>query len=333
MDKLIKYLSNKLARMEVDRVKTEPNIRNPNQFRRNFNPQFQQRPPRNNDQQIQAPLKDENMLEGDEDQENENIEEMNLDGEDEVNPHVTQEEYEQSLSFGQFFNEENVNNVDTPSPQYRLFSDAIQVELHNKYDLRPRPKNNKVVDSSQPKKILIKDKSKEATAAKQQSDQPTTKVTKIEPKEPEKSVSSFNLEHELCKIKIPVPLVELAKSPLYKKKISKIINFSDSEIHVDTINLHDEHPTIMFGPNIEDTSDSIAPFYISLTVHDHLLHNCMLDSGASHNLMPKIIMEKLGLQITRLYQDIYSFDSRKVKCIGMIKDLVVNLAQILQKVS
>jgi hypothetical protein len=52
MAKLIKELSNKLSRMEVDGVKLEPNIRNPNQFRRNFNPQFQQRPPRNNDQQI-----------------------------------------------------------------------------------------------------------------------------------------------------------------------------------------------------------------------------------------------------------------------------------------
>jgi len=44
--------------------------------------------------------------------------------------------------------------------------------------------------------------------------------------------------------------------------------------------------------------------------------------------MPKIIMEKLGLQITRPYQYLYSFDSRKVKFLGMIKDLVVNLAQI-----
>jgi hypothetical protein len=54
----------------------------------------------------------------------------------------------------------------------------------------------------------------------------------------------------------------------------------------------------------------------------------MLDSGASHNLMPKAIMEKLGLEVTRPYRDLYSFDSRKVKCLGMIKDLVVNLAQI-----
>jgi hypothetical protein len=82
----------------------------------------------------------------------------------------------------------------------------------------------------------------------------------------------------------------------------------------------------MFGPHTENSKDFVAPFYITLTVHDNLLHNCMLDSGASHNLMPNIIMEKLGLEITRPYQYLYSFDSRKVKCLGMIKDLVVNLA-------
>jgi hypothetical protein len=49
----------------------------------------------------------------------------------------------------------------------------------------------------------------------------------------------------------------------------------------------------MFGPNIENTKDYVALFYITLTVHDHLLHNRMLDSGASHNLMPKIIMFSL----------------------------------------
>jgi hypothetical protein len=54
----------------------------------------------------------------------------------------------------------------------------------------------------------------------------------------------------------------------------------------------------------------------------------MLDSGVSHNLMPKIIMEKLGLDITRPYKDLYSFDSKKIKCIGMIKDLVVHLDYI-----
>jgi len=34
------------------------------------------------------------------------------------------------------------------------------------------------------------------------------------------------------------------------------------------------------------------------------------------------------MEITKPYKDLYSFDSRNVKCIGMIKDLVVTLAQL-----
>jgi hypothetical protein len=78
---------------------------------------------------------------------------------------------------------------------------------------------------------------------------------------------------------------------------------------------------------IGDTED-IPPFYISLKVHDMTFHNSMLDPGASHNLMPKMIMDELGLGITKPYKDIFSFDSRKVKCLGLIKYLVVSLAQI-----
>ena len=54
----------------------------------------------------------------------------------------------------------------------------------------------------------------------------------------------------------------------------------------------------------------------------------MLDSGASHNLMPKSIMEKLGQDITYPYHDLYSFDSGRVRCLVLIKDLVVSLEKI-----
>jgi len=85
---------------------------------------------------------------------------------------------------------------------------------------------------------------------------------------------------------------------------------------------------VVFGPHVEEQYPSTTHFYVTLVVHDLLLHNCMLDSGASHNLMPLSVIEQLGLQITRPYKDIYSFDTKRVKCLGMIKDLVVNLAQI-----
>lgn len=77
------------------------------------------------------------------------------------------------------------------------------------------------------------------------------------------------------------------------------------------VNFEDDHLELIFGPAIEgQLEDSeVPPFYLSLRLHDYILHNSMLDSGASHNLMPKAIMENLGLDITRKYHDLYSFDS------------------------
>jgi len=106
-----------------------------------------------------------------------------------------------------------------------------------------------------------------------------------------------------------------------------------SEETSDTLNLQDDKPKIIFGPWAQAALkyEDVPPFYISLTVHDMFLHNAMFDSGASHNLMPKTIMECLGLGITIPYKDLYSFVSRKVKCLCLIKDLVVSLHQIPEK--
>ena len=91
-------------------------------------------------------------------------------------------------------------------------------------------------------------------------------------------------------------------------------------------------PTIVFGSKIENVDDDEAPpFYLSLNVDDMIMHNAMIDSSASHNLMPKGVVESLGLEVARPYKDLYSFDSKRVKCLGLIKDMVVNLEKILSK--
>jgi hypothetical protein len=82
---------------------------------------------------------------------------------------------------------------------------------------------------------------------------------------------------------------------------------------------------------VEDRDDSSPPFYTSLNIHDKILHNFLMDSGASNNLMPKTIMDELGLEITKTYNDLYSFESRKVKCLGVIKDPVVTIFQLPMK--
>ena len=63
-----------------------------------------------------------------------------------------------------------------------------------------------------------------------------------------KSQSPFNLENEIAKIKIFVPLTELATQDVYKGQILKALNLGENS---DTVNLNDDQPTLLFGPKIE----------------------------------------------------------------------------------
>jgi len=149
----------------------------------------------------------------------------------------------------------------------------------------------------------------------------------------EKASTSFSLETEITKIKIAVPLSELLKNVDYQSRITKVLSPSrESFIVEDSFNIQDDDPAILFGPHVDKPSGEYAPpFYVSLNIHDTILHNALLDSGASHNLMPKMIMEKLGLEVTRPYKELFSFNSNKVKCLGLIKDLAISLVQISSK--
>ena len=135
---------------------------------------------------------------------------------------------------------------------------------------------------------------------------------KVAASEPEKFTSSFSLETEISKLKIPIPLTELCRSSMYRNQIMKFLQQKSVPDPIsDVINLHDEKPTIVLGPRAESREDNTPPFYISLNIHNKVLHNCLLDSGASHNLMPKVVMDELGLDITSKYHDLFSLTQRK----------------------
>lgn len=97
----------------------------------------------------------------------------------------------------------------------------------------------------------------------------------------------------------------------------------------DSVNVFDDQLELIFGLEVngKHLEGSVPPFYVSLNIHDTFFHNAMLDSGESHNLMPKLVIEKLDLDIIRPYKDLFSFDSSQVRCLGLIKDLSVSLVQ------
>ena len=146
----------------------------------------------------------------------------------------------------------------------------------------------------------------------------------------DKSPSPLSFESEIQKLSIPIPLIELVKNKSFKRSILEALDPKAIQASTDYVNLQDDKRVVL-SPMIENCDDNSPSFYVSLTIHDKILENFFLDTGASQNLMPKVVMDDLGLNITKSYHDLFSFNSRKVKCLGVIKDLAITLSQLPMK--
>ena len=108
-----------------------------------------------------------------------------------------------------------------------------------------------------------------------------------------------------------MPFTELIKNPCYKNSVLKMMGSVAGQIPSDTINLQEEHPRICIGFALADKTEKDSslspPFYITLIVHDQMIHNCLLDSGSSHNFMHKaVVYARNCFQTTRKQANIIS---------------------------
>jgi hypothetical protein len=327
-DETARILKSLSARMERWELEGKPMYRNPQNtdgrgFRRpNNNGPWafprEQREKDREDQRIQTPIQN-NLVthEG-----GEEIDEFDLEihcvEEAPPFPHLTQSAYEKSLMSIQI---------------HELGKGERVGHTSNRYNLRSRKKEGDFDSQDQP--LIVERSTKAATITtkekRTQSASPVAKEPVTEVREAPKPIPSFNFEHEIQNIRIHVPLAKLVKNEYFKRSLYKLLQSELPQSPTDSINLQDEKIVVVLGPMVEDRDDSSPPFYTSLNIHDKVLHNCLMDSGASHNLMPKIVMEELGLEVTKTYHDLYSFDLRRVKCLGVIKDLVVSLFQLPMK--
>ena len=70
--------------------------------------------------------------------------------------------------------------------------------------------------------------------------------------------------------------------------------------------------TLVILQTMDKANKGNDPFYVTLLVNGQLLHNCMLDSGASSCVMSKKVMQQLNLRISRPYHNICAMDSKKI---------------------
>jgi hypothetical protein len=161
-------------------------------------------------------------------------------------PHLTQAAYKESLMDGQLNELNKGDKASDDRGRYNLRSDkkTTTPDIPEKSTRIEKPANE-VADNHRGKKA-----------------QPLPPIIHNhvpEIREIPKLTSSFNFEHEIQKIRILVPLIELIKHEEVKKKFSELLQSEASSPPADSINLQDERPVVVLGPMVEDRDDSSPP--------------------------------------------------------------------------
>jgi len=173
------------------------------------------------------------------------------------------------------------------------------MEVHKKYNLRSKKTNEnppkkvietkKIVETkktSEPSTRKIPEKGNVESLAKRNPTilqrsrqtkvsliiQPSTSAQKTMVDRSEllslsRAPTTFSLEGELSKLKIPIPLSELMSKNAYRSQVIKALRIEleigtkaltvGSKNHLDTVNITDDQPEILFGPKLMVISTSV----------------------------------------------------------------------------
>jgi hypothetical protein len=72
-------------------------------------------------------------------------------------------------------------------------------------------------------------------------------------------------------------------------------------------------------------------FFMTLTINNKYLNNCMLDIGVGANMMSLKVMQQMGLKVTRPYRNVCGFESKAIPTHGVVENVEVRLKEYLEK--
>jgi hypothetical protein len=84
-------------------------------------------------------------------------------------------------------------------------------------------------------------------------------------------------------------------------------------------------------PTVNDFSEDkkgnpfVPPFLLTFEVFNKNLQNCLVDSGASSNVMPLSICKKLNTIPLKSYKHVRQLDKAQVKFMGKLKDVMIRM--------
>jgi hypothetical protein len=96
---------------------------------------------------------------------------------------------------------------------------------------------------------------------------------------------------------------------------------------INRVNLGEAQKSTVNTTSIDKKSKlSIPPFLLTFEIFNRNMHNCLVDSGASSNVMPYFVCKKLNATPTKISTHIIQLDISEVKVIEELKDVMIRIA-------
>jgi hypothetical protein len=142
----------------------------------------------------------------------------------------------------------------------------------------------------------------------------------------------YNIVEDLKKLKANVSVMDMCKIPQQKDFLLQAL--TSIEAPITSTNLGE-------GPSPEDLNDKpnvnscyldkrgkpfVPPFLLTFEVFNINLHNCLVDSGASYNVMSLSICKKFNAIPLKSDKRVIKLDKTQVKVIGELKDVMIIMA-------
>ena len=102
----------------------------------------------------------------------------------------------------------------------------------------------------------------------------------------------YDVVEDLKKVKVNVSLFEMCKVPQQKERLLKALEASDERMP--TNNQPEEEEEIGETSSGGKSKNKHPPFLLTFEIFNHNVHNCLVDSGATVNVMPISVCKKIN---------------------------------------
>jgi hypothetical protein len=137
---------------------------------------------------------------------------------------------------------------------------------------------------------------------------------------------------DLKKLRANISVMDMCKIPQQKdfllqalSSVEKMAAASDLERNLSSTDLV-RKPTVNTCSGDRRENPFVPPFLLTFEVFNRNLHNCLVDSGASSNVMPLAICNKLGIVPLKSDKHVIQLDRTQVKVMGELKDVMIRIA-------